>query len=459
MTEVEIEPGRASTPEQRRHQRRWYWYDWANSAYVTVTVTVLFSPYITTLANKAACPSQPTDQTCRVDLHVLGIAVAPGSLAPYTLTISTIISALLLILVGPVIDRSPRPTAYLGGFAFSGALAATLLCFVEGTDWQLGVALIVVANLCLAMSLIVYGALMCRITPPDDRDRVSTRGWAFGYLGAALLLAVILVLLTTHDRLGLDTSQTVRIAFAAAGVWWAVFSLIPVRGLRGVGTGSGSRTGHGAAADLRQLRETFAALRGYPQTMRFLLAYLFYNDGIQTVIACASLYGVQQLKFDDNQMVITILLVQFVAFGGALLFGRVAGRYGAKTLVLTSLVLWTAVVAAAYFVPTHAFGPWLVLAVFIGTVLGGSQSLSRSLYSHLIPRGRESEFFSFYQAMERGTSWLGTFLFGLVYQLFHDYRLSIVALIVFFVVGGALLRTVRMREGIVAAGNTVPKVV
>ncbi len=459
MTDVDLDPGQISTVEQRRLQKRWYWYDWANSAYVTVTVTVLFSPYLTSLANRAACPDQPTDQTCHTNLHVLGIAVAPGSLAPYTLTISTIISAAVLILVGPMIDRSAHPTRYLGGFSFLGAAAATLLCLVSGSNWQLGVALVVVANLSLAISLIVYSALMCHITPPDDRDRVSTRGWAFGYLGAAILLAAILVMLTLHETFGLDTSETVRISFAAAGIWWAVFSLIPVRGLSGVRGPGGTGRGTGVAANLRQLRDTFAQLRRYPQTLRFLLAYLFYNDGVQTVIACASLYGVQQLKFSDNQMVITILLVQFVAFAGALLFGRVAGRYGAKNLVLSSLVLWTAVVCAAYFVPAHQFSVWLVLAVFIGTVLGGSQSLSRSLYSHLVPRGRESEFFSFYQAMERGTSWLGTFLFGLVYQVFHDYRLSIVALVVFFIVGGAILSTVRMREGIAAAGNTAPRVV
>ena len=459
MTDVGIQPGRASTPEQQRLQKKWYWYDWACTSYVTVTAAVLFLPYLTSVANRAACPSQPTDQTCHTDLHVLGIPVAPGSLAPYTVTAATIIAAVLIIAAGAVVDRSARPIRYLGGFCYGGAAAAFLMCLIAGTNWQLGVILAIVANVCLAASLVVYSAVMIRITPPDDRDRVSSKGWSYGYLGGGLLLAANLVLLSTHDAIGLDTSQAVRISFAVSGVWWALFALIPLRGLRHLHNEAVLRTGPLISSSIRQLRDTFRELRGYPQTMRFLLAYLFYNDGIQTVIAAASLYGVQQLKFSDNQMVITILLVQFVAFGGALLFGRMAGRHGAKKLVLASLFLWTAVVAAAFFLPQRQFAPWLVLAVGIGVVLGGSQSLSRSLYSHLVPHGRESEFFSLYQAMERGTSWLGTFLFGLVYQLFHDYRLSIVALIIFFAVGGMLLRTVRVRAGIVAAGNTPPQVV
>ncbi|TWP36852.1 MFS transporter [Leekyejoonella antrihumi] len=459
MTEVGSRPGRASTPDQQHLQQKWYWYDWACASYVTVTATVLFAPYLTSIANKAACPTQATDTTCRTNLHLLGIAVAPGSLVPYTLTISTIISALLIILAGSFVDRSTRPIRYLGGFCYVGAAAAGLMCLIAGSDWQFGVVLAVIANLCLAASLVVYNAIMCRITPPDDRDRISSKGWSYGYLGGGILLAANLVLLSTHTSMGLDTGQAVRISFAVSGAWWALFALIPLRGLRHLHNEPMPREGPAAASSIRQLRETFRELRRYPQTMRFLLSYLFYNDGIQTVIASASLYGVQQLKLSDNQMVITILLVQFVAFGGALAFGRMAGKYGAKRLVLASLFLWTAVVIVAFFIPERQFALWLVLAVCIGTVLGGSQSLSRSLYSHLVPHGRESEFFSLYQAMERGTSWLGTFIFGLVYQLFHDYRLSIVALIIFFGVGGALLRTVRVRDGIEAAGNTPPRVV
>ena len=193
--------------------------------------------------------------------------------------------------------------------------------------------------------------------------------------------------------------------------------------------------------------------------MLFLLAYLFFNDGIQTVIGVSSLYGAEELNFKQEQLIVTILLVQFVAFGGALLFGRLAARIGAWRSVLLSLALWTVTVALAFLVPEKAFYPFLALGVLIGIVLGGSQALSRSLYSQLIPKNREAEFFSLYQAMERGTSWFGTLTFGLVYQLTHSYRWAIIALVVFFVLGGVLLARVDVRQGIIDAGNEVPKVV
>ena len=451
---------RSSSAAQLRLQSRWYWYDWSVTAYLTVTLAVLFSPYLTSIANKAACPGQATDRTCHTDLHVLGIPVAPGSLVPYTITAATIVSAFVLVVVGAMADRSRQPLRFLSGFTAVGAVAAAGLSLVAGTGWALGMGFAIVANVCLAGSLIVYSAVMCRITPPDDRDRVSARGWSYGYLGGGLLLVLNLVFLGLHDTLGLRTTAVVRISFAVNGLWWAVFAAYSIRGLRDVPHHPAAAIGgNPLTAGVRQLRATFAELRGYPQTLRFLLAYLFYNDGVQTVIASASLYGGQQLKFSDTQLLLTILLVQFVAFGGALGFGRLARRVPARDLVYRSLYLWTVVVVLAFFVPRHAFALWLVLAAGIGLVLGGTQALSRSLYSHLVPRGREAEFFSLYQAMERGTSWLGTLTFGLVFQLFHDYRLSIVALIVFFVVGAAVLRTVDVRRGIQAAGNPVPTVV
>lgn len=211
---------------------------------------------------------------------------------------------------------------------------------------------------------------------------------------------------------------------------------------------------------LSQLRNTFAKLKHYPHTMTFLLAYLFFNDGIQTVIVSASLYGKEELGFGDSQLIVTILLVQFVAFGGALLFGRLAARYGAKNSVLGSLMLWVLVVVIAFFLPSHQFGLWLALSVGIGIVLGGSQALSRSLYSRLVPIGRESEYFSLYQAMERGTSWFGALAFGLVHQWTGSYRLSIIALLLFFVLGGVLLKRVDVEEGarMAAAGSVSPAV-
>jgi MFS transporter, UMF1 family len=194
-------------------------------------------------------------------------------------------------------------------------------------------------------------------------------------------------------------------------------------------------------------------------TLTFLVAYLFYNDGIQTVIYAASIYGEKELGFEKSTVLSAFLVVQFVGIGGALLFGRVAQRRGTRGTILVGLVIWVGVVVAAYFSPDGNFPLFLALAAAIGLVLGGTQALSRSFFSQLIPHGREAEYFSLYQAGERGTSWLGTLVFGLVHQLTGSYRPAIVALGLFFVIGLALLTRVDMRRGIDEAGNTQPAVV
>ena len=197
-------------------------------------------------------------------------------------------------------------------------------------------------------------------------------------------------------------------------------------------------------------------MRAYPQTLLVLLAYMIYNDGIQTVIYSASVFGEKELGFGTTVMIAVILVVQFVAFFGALVFGRVASRIGSHRTIGLGLVVWVAVVLGAFVLPVGRLAPFLVAAAGIGFVLGGTQALSRSFYSQFIPRGREAEYFSLYQACERGTSWLGTLVFGLVHQATGSYRPALLALVAFFVVGGLLLWRVEPRRGIAEAGNPVP---
>ena len=444
----------------RREQRAWYFYDWANSAYVTTTATVLFVPYLSSVARAAACPGIASGEVCRQNLSVLGIPVAAGSLALYVVTFSTILSAVLLPLVGAIADRTSKKKNLMAGFAWAGAVSASLMFFVTGTNWQLGALLQFIANICLGASLVVYEGIMVQISAPDERDRVSSRGWALGYLGGGLLLAANLVVVTMHDRFGLTEGEAVRVCLLSAGLWWGLFTLVPYLGIRNRPVVHVTPTGGGLLKQaFGQLAATLRHARGYPQTLLFLVAYLFFNDGIQTVIGSSSLYGQAELGFETSQLIITILLVQFVAFGGALLFGAAAHRYGAKRTVLGGLVMWTVVVTVGFVLPAGKFGLFLALAVGIGIVLGGTQALTRSLYSQMLPKGREAEYFSLYQAAERGTSWFGTFLFGLMFQLTDSYRPAILSLIVFFVIGGALLIKVDVRRGIADAGNKQPRIV
>lgn len=308
----------------------------------------------------------------------------------YLVTLATLLSALILPIVGAMADRSGAKTTMMARFAWAGSIAAGLMFFVAGTNWQLGAFLLILATLCLGASLVVYDAILVDIATPDERDRVSSRGWARGYLGGGLLLAANFVLLSVMGGSDSGTEWAVRISLLSAAIWWAAFTIIPYRGIRNrapidpiAASGGLMRQSFG------QLWTTLRDLRRYPVTLTFLVAYLFYNDGIQTVIYAASIYGEKQLKFEKSTVLLGFLLVQFIGVVGALLFGKVAERLGARRVILSGLGIWILVILAGYFMPARNLALFFALAAGIGLVLGGTQALSRSFYSLLIPEAEK----------------------------------------------------------------------
>jgi MFS transporter, UMF1 family len=438
----------------RRERRGWYGYDLAANVFYTIVVTVFLGPYLTSVATAAA------DADGRI--HPLGIAMPPGSLFGYLVSVSVVLQVLVMPLTGAVADRTGRKRELLAAFAGVGALATMSLFFVAGGRYLLGAGLFVLANLAYGGAIVVYHSWLPDLADPDERDRISSRGWAAGYVGGASLLALCLVLFTLHGSLGLTEGQAVRICLGSAGVWWALFGALslarlrnrPPRGLEP----SAGRAG-ALAGGFRQLGATLRHMRAYPLTLWFLAAFLLYNDGVQTVISVSAQYGAEELELSQTTLTSAILLVQVVAFFGAVGMGRVAARVGATRTVLGSLVVWTAVVVAAYFLQAGAAVQFYALAVVIGLVLGGTQALSRSLFSQLIPRGKEAEYFGFYEISDRGTSWLGPFAFALTFQLSGSYRYAIFSLVMFFLVGGLLLARLPVRRAITEAGNPVPELV
>lgn len=430
-----------------REVRAWYAYDWACSAFSTTVVAVFLGPYLTTVAEAAAGGADER-------VHPFGIPVRAGSFFPYVLSLSVFLQVFLLPLVGAQADRAASRKRLLGIFAYVGAFATMGLYLVRGDRYLLGGALFLVANLAFGCALVVYNAYLPDLAGADERDSVSSRGWAFGYLGGGLLLAANLGLYTLRDRFGVAEGTAVRISLLSAGAWWALFTLLPMRGLpdrrRSAAVDSGATSG------FAQLRTTLREARGYPQTLAFLAAYLLFNDGIQSVIALSATFGDRELGLSQTTLIVAILVVQIVAFGGALLLGRLARIFGAKRVILASLVVWTLVLATAYVLPAERPLEFFALASVIGLVLGGTQALSRSLFSQLIPPGREAAYFGLYEISERGTSWLGPALFGLSLQLTGSYRVALGSLVVFFVVGFVLLTRVDLRRAIVDAGNQPP---
>ncbi|SER19446.1 MFS transporter, UMF1 family [Streptomyces sp. yr375] len=439
------------TAERRREQRGWYFYDWACSVYSTSVLTVFLGPYLTSVAKNAA------DADGYV--HPLGIPVRAGSFFAYSVSLSVIVAVLVMPLVGAAADRSGRKKPLLGAAAYVGAAATACMFFLGGDRYLLGGVLLIVANAAQSVSMMLYNSYLPQIAPPEERDAVSSRGWAFGYAAGALVLVVNLVLYLAHDSFGVSESMAVRICLASAGLWWGGFTLVPLLRLRDrpAATAREATAQEATAPGLRRLAATVRDMRRHPLTLAFLLAYLIYNDGIQTVISQASVYGSEELGLAQSTLIGAVLLVQVLAVAGALGMGRLARTYGAKRTILGSLVAWTLTLGAGFFLPAGAPVGFFLLASAIGLVLGGSQALSRSLFSHLVPPGKEAEYFSAYEMSDRGMSWLGPLLFGVTYQLTGSYRDAILSLVAFFVIGFLLLARVPVRQAIGDAGNPVPE--
>jgi len=419
-------------------------YDWANSTFASTVVTLFLGPYLTALAKNAAGAGGR--------VYPLGIPVDPRSWWGYLISLSVVMQVLMLPILGTVADYSKNKKGLMALFAYIGAAATTAMFFLTGGAYLAGGALFLVANLAFGASIVVYNSFLADIAPPEERDNVSSKGWGIGYLGGGLLLALNLGLFAKSSSFGLSESLAVRINLASAGVWWALFTLIPLAAIRNRPPGRIRGAGEGVTKTFREFAETVREMRHYPQTLRFLVAYLLYNDAVQTVITLSAQFGNDELKMSMSDLTLVILMVQFVAFFGSFLFDWIARGIGAKPAVVVSLLIWTGVLVAMY-VSVRTKTQFFVVAAIVAIVLGGTQALSRSLYSLMIPKGREGEYFSVYEISDKGTSWLCPLLFGLALQFTGSYRLAILSLITFFAAGLFVLLTVNVRHAAAEAAS------
>ncbi len=428
----------------------WAMYDWANSAFSTTVGTVFLGPYLAALASDAAAVS--TDGMARL----AGIPIAPDSFFPYCISISVGLQVLFLPILGAIADYSHMRKQMMRLFATIGALATIGLFFVRGSLWWLGGLLFILANLTFGAAIVFYNAYLPDIASEDQRDRVSSYGWALGYLGGGLLLLLNLIFFLTYENFGIPTSLAIRINLASAGLWWLGFSFftwIRLRARHPRRTLPEDETY--LSVGFKQLGHTIKELRHFPETLKYLLAYFLYNDGIQTVIAVSATFAAAPLArggigADQSTLTMVILMIQFVAFGGALFWGKLAGWVGAKRSIIISLVIWAGVVIYAYggLKGESRILEFFILGIFIALVMGGSQAISRSLFAQMIPDGREAEFYSFYEISERGTSWIGPLIFGLMNQVFGSLRPAILSLIFFFIAGLIILPFVNVSKAV-----------
>ena len=451
-----MQPGDTPARNDRREIAGWLIYDWANSAFSTTVITVLAGPYLTALAQQ--------------DVGGNGIIATLGpfgsitalSLFPYCISASVFLQVLFLPFLGAIADYSRAKKRLMAAFCYGGVTATCLLYFVSGRRYLLGALLLIVANFAFGVTIVLYNAFLNDITTIDRRDKVSSQGYALGYLGGGLLLAANLGLVVTSDRLGISSGLAVRISLLSAGLWWGGFALFTFVRLRTrVATRARLSTRAYLTMGLSELRRLWTTLARLPHTRRYLIAYMAFNDAVQTVITVASVFLAQELfvarglPANEAFLMGLILMVQFVAFVGALMFERLAVFVNTKNAILVSLVIWTGIVVYAYGLLQTVAQAWIMGAV-LAMVLGGSQALSRSLFSQMIPSGQEAAFFGVYEITERGTSWIGPFLFGLVASVTGSYRQAILSLVVLFLTGLIVLFFTDTEQAIGDAGNRLP---
>ena len=413
-------------------------YDWANSAFATSILAAILPVYFATLV---------PEEGIAVQWGTLKITTRASALWAYGVSFSFFVTALTAPILGALADFSGTKKKFLFVFTYFGATLASLLYFVRSGDYWLCLGLFIAANIGFAGSITFYNAFLPEVATEKKMDWVSGKGYAFGYIGGGLLLAIHMLIINYHECLGIpDRALSIRISLSSVGIWWGLFAIPLFLWVPEIKRPHDQRQkfSYFTYGFIRFFR-TLRSFRNYQDLLWFLVAFLIYNDGIQTVIAMAAIFGKTALGLDTGTLIGTLLMTQFVAFPGALMFAKLSQRIQPKGAIIVTLMLWIGIVTYAYFLRS-AIEFWILGGV-VGLVLGGSQAISRSLYAQLIPRDRPAEFFGFFSISAKFASIFGPLIFGLITDLSENPRSAIVSLVLFFVVGMVLLSRVNMERG------------
>ena len=423
--------------DDRRTLFGWAMYDWANSAYVVIAVAILPAYFGSVIV--------PEDGWMGLNAESLwGYMVGLVSLALFLIT----------PVLGAIADYRARHVRFLRVFAYGGALFAVCFALVTAGNVLPAIVIFLLSHFGFATANVFYDGMLPLITTHDTIDQVSSRGYAFGYVGGGIYLLVAMVFIFYSENVGVSESSAARLAIGGSGIWWAGFSWYAFRRLQEVGrVGTLSDAAEGRVGYLDYLRIGFGRtwrtcrnLSRHRQLLLFVLAYIFYIDGVQTVINVSAIYASETLEIGTAFIALVFLITQFMAFFGALLFGRLSDRIGPKRSISFSLVVWAGTLVAAYYLPVGQNYPFLALGMVIGLVLGGTQALSRSLYASIIPEQASAEFFGFFSVFTKFSAIWGPIIFATFRQVTGSSRPAVLSLIVFFGVGLVLLSLVDIEK-------------
>ena len=410
----------------RREVFAWAMYDWANSAYSTLLITVV--------------------------LHYIQEVVLPGRLGPVAFAWgiggAMLVAAILSPIVGAVADANRSKRRWLAGTAFCGVAAAVAMALIPHDQAWLVMAAFVLMGVCFELSLVPYNGFLLEITDQHSINRVSALGYAFGYAGGSAPLVVAWLLFRYGQHFGLgDGADLHRICILLLGLWWGLFSLPAVWILRDRGPRPDKcePLPQAAITAIGRVGRTLANVRRYPVLALFLLAFLFYNDGMQTVITQATTLANKDLQFSIDELFLLVLMIQLVALPGALMIGWLSDRLGQKPVLLACLAVWSGLLVAAALINDKT--SFWIMGVVLALVMGGTQSVSRAMMGTITPQRHAAEFFGFFNLSGKAASVLGPVQFGLIIYLTGEARLAVVSLLIFFILGAALLARINVAEG------------
>ncbi|MCI1187216.1 MFS transporter [Hymenobacter sp. DH14] len=447
MTPTPTQPAAAAGAVEKDNKRittGWTFYDWANSVYPLVITSSIFPIYWSSVIKQIT----HTDSG-QSPVSFLGMMVPGSSLLNYAISVSFLLIAIVSPFLTSLADFSGRKKLFLQIFCYIGAASCAGLFFFSPATLTLSTFIFVAATVGFSGSIVFYNSYLPEISSEEKFDSLSAKGFSMGYIGSVILLVTCLVINQFHDKIGIDAERAAQISFLLTGIWWAGFAQIPFATLppdRGRPADAPAAEGGWLLNGFRELGKVWDQLKQLPNVKKFLLAYFTYNMGVQTVMYVATLFGTDELHLESGALILTILLLQVVAIAGAYLFAKLSERIGNTRALSWSVFIWMLICIAGYFV--QAGWSFYALAAVIGLTMGAIQSLSRSTYSKIIPENtpNSAAFFSFFDVTEKLSIVIGTATFGIINQVTGSMRNSLLALIVFFILGLIFLLQLRGKK-------------
>lgn len=420
----------------KKKQLSWALYDFGNSAFATTMLAAILPIFYSSVAAN------------NIDSNLA------TSYWGYANSFAVLVVAILAPILGAIADFSAAKKKFLRFFAFMGMIASILLAFTGEGDYIFVAILFIVGSIGFSGANVFYDAFLPEVAGEDDIDKLSSRGFALGYVGGGILLLINVIMILKPDMFGLNQISAMQVSFATVGIWWLIFSIPLLRNIHDEKKAPIKREKSYVRIGFSRIGSTFREIKQFKQLLLFLFAFWLFNDGISTIIRMATIYG-KEIGIDQNDLIVALLITQFVGIPCTFFFGWLAGKISAKRALMITLFIYLGIVIIGYFMNSALH--FYLLATAVGFVQGGAQALSRSIYGRMVPANKQGEFFGFYGISSKFSAVFGPFVFGFVGQITNNSRYGILSLIVFFVVGIILLSFVNIEKGKEDAKNYTSK--